>query len=124
MERPKASAPPEQGKTFTGRVVIDDRAWDCVFTGATLVCWRAPPCSGMPLRRGALWTSKSSARNTIGLAGVRPESGFRALFDEICRCNDEAAPVAVRNPRSAEGRMVPTDSNPRPSVYKTVALPS
>jgi hypothetical protein len=75
------------GKTFTGRVVIDERAFvDCTFEGATLLYFGGPPPSFQGCQfRGAQWDFKSSALNTIGLlqAFSRPESGFRALFEQI-----------------------------------------
>lgn len=75
------------GKTFTGRVVIDERAFvDCTFEGATLLYFGGPPPSFQGCQfRNVQWDFKSSALNTIGLlqAFSRPESGFRALFEQI-----------------------------------------
>jgi hypothetical protein len=104
VRRPKANPAPEQGKTFTGRVVIDDRAFvDCVFTGATLVYFGGAPPGFQGCRfEGVRWDFKSSALNTIGLlqAFSRPESGFRALFDEIfTRPDGEEATAPIRNGR-------------------------
>jgi hypothetical protein len=77
----------ETAKTFTGRVVIDERAFvDCTFEGATLLYFGGPPPSFRGCQfRGAQWDFKSSALNTIGLlqAFSRPESGFRPLFEQI-----------------------------------------
>jgi hypothetical protein len=75
------------GKTFAGRVVIDDRSYvDCVFSGATLVYFGGPPPAFQGCRfEGCRWELKSSALNTLMLlrAFSRPESGFRPLFDEF-----------------------------------------
>jgi hypothetical protein len=95
---------PEQGRTFTGRVVIDERAFvNCTFDGATLVYFGGPPPAFQGCRfNGARWDFKSSALNTISLlqAFSRPESGFRALFDQIFTPQAEAHVAARPEPKA------------------------
>ena len=90
-----------EGKTFSGRVVMDDRSYlGCVFAGATMVYFGGPPPAFQGCRfEGCRWELKSSALNTLMLlrAFSRPESGFRPLFDEFFADlpNDEAEPRSL-----------------------------
>jgi hypothetical protein len=77
----------ETQKTFTGRVVIDDKSFvDCVFKDVTMVYFGGPPPSFQGCEfDGVGWEFKSSASNTVALlrAFAQPESGFRSLFERL-----------------------------------------
>jgi hypothetical protein len=77
----------EIGKTFTGRVVIDENSYrDCVFSGANMVYYGGqPPAFESCTFERCQWTFNSSAGHTVAFLRTMAHSdtGFRNLFEEI-----------------------------------------
>lgn len=87
----------ETGRTFTGRVVVDEGDYrDCVFSGATIVYFggRPPSFAGCTFE-DCKWAFKGSASNTVSFlrAMSRPGSGFHQLVEKMLTEGDAGRQV-------------------------------